>query len=81
MVLNKNLNTLVLEDPYNCDAVLDLARLTYDLGFYENTIDFCKYLLEIEPDNNNAQELISKAEKYNPPKLEWIKNFIKQFRT
>lgn len=80
MVLNKNLNTLVLEDPYNCDAVLDLARLTYDLGFYENTVDFCKYLLEIDPDNSTAQELVSKAEKHNPPKLEWIKNFIKQYR-
>ncbi|MFX0038055.1 MAG: MBL fold metallo-hydrolase [Promethearchaeota archaeon] len=80
MVLNKNLNTLILEDPLNSDALLDLAIITYELGFYENTVDFCNYALEIDPDNSEAQEFLSKAKKHNPPKLEWIKNFINQYR-
>jgi glyoxylase-like metal-dependent hydrolase (beta-lactamase superfamily II) len=80
MVLNKNLNTLILEDPLNCDALLDLASITYELGFYENTVDFCNYALEIDPDNSEAQEFLSKAKEHNPPKLEWIKNFVNQYR-
>ncbi|MFX0002592.1 MAG: MBL fold metallo-hydrolase [Candidatus Hermodarchaeota archaeon] len=80
MVFNKKLNTLILEDPSNRAALLDLASITYELGFYGNTVDFCNYILEIYPDNSEAQKFLSKAKEHNPPKLDWIKNFINQFR-
>jgi len=76
MKLNKNLNTVVLENPFDVNALLESASISYDLEFYEMVLDFCNYLLEIEPDNNNAQKLLKEAKKHNPAKFEWIKNLI-----
>jgi len=78
MKFNENLNKAVVENPSDTRALLDLALISYELEFYENTLDFCNYLLEIEPDNVDAQQLLDKIKEYNPPKIEWIKNLIHQ---
>ncbi len=76
ITLNKNLNFIVLKNPTDIKALLALAKITYELGFYENTLDFCNYLLEIDPDNSKAQELLKETIKHNPAKIDWIKNLI-----
>lgn len=78
MKFNEKLNTIVLKSPTDTKTLYELALLTSDLGFYENTLDFCNYLLEIEPDNIKAKELHEEAKKHNPTKIEWIKNLISQ---
>ncbi len=78
IVFNENLNRVVLEDPYDKAALHNLASITYDIGFYENTLDFCKYILEIDPDDKTAQELKKKAREHNPSEMDWIKNLVKQ---
>jgi glyoxylase-like metal-dependent hydrolase (beta-lactamase superfamily II) len=75
---NKDLNTVVLENPYNTKAILRLALLSLDLGWYSSVIDFCNYLLEIDPKNSDAGELLEKVEKLNPPKIEFIKRLIRE---
>lgn len=74
--LNEKLNVVVLENPSDIESLLELANISYELEFYENVLDFCNYLLEIEPDNKKARKLIREAEKHNPPKIEFIKNLI-----
>ena len=76
MELNKNLNIVVLENPSDTNALLKLALISYELEFYEMTLDFCNYLLEIQPDNEKAQKLLKETKKHNPTKFEWIKNLI-----
>ena len=78
MEFNKGLNIIVLKNPSDSKVLLDLASLSFEVGFYENALDFCNYLLEIEPDNVKAKELLEEASKHNPPKIDWIKNLIKQ---
>lgn len=76
MKLNKNLNTVVIENPNDVNALLESALISYDLEFYDMVLDFCNYLLEIEPDNDKAQELLKEVKKHNPAKFEWIKDLI-----
>ncbi|MFX1418088.1 MAG: MBL fold metallo-hydrolase [Promethearchaeota archaeon] len=78
MEFNKNLNTIVLENPFDIKALLESALVSNELGFYPMTVDFCNYVLEIEPENKEAQELLKEANKHNPEKFEWIKGFIKR---
>ncbi len=78
MSFNEHLNTIVLKNPYDTKALLDLAIGSTQLEFYENTLDFCNYLLELEPDNQKAKDLLEEATKHNPAKIDWIKNLIKQ---
>jgi glyoxylase-like metal-dependent hydrolase (beta-lactamase superfamily II) len=77
---NEKLNTIVLENPNDIEVLIDLARLSYDLGFYENSLDFCNYLLEIEPDNTEAKELREESIKHNPPEIDWIKGLINRVK-
>jgi glyoxylase-like metal-dependent hydrolase (beta-lactamase superfamily II) len=78
MKLNKKLNIVALENTFDIESLLELAEISYELEFYENVIDFCNYTIEIEPDNKKAKKLIREAEKHNPGKIEWIKNFIER---
>ncbi len=76
MKFNEKLNRIALENPYDIETLLELAKISYKIGFYENTLDFCNYALEIEPDSDRAKMLIKQAKKHNPPKIEYIKNLI-----
>ena len=78
MKFNEKMNIVVLKNPSDTSSLFDLISITSDLGFYENALDFCNYLLEIEPNNTKAKELHEEIKKYNPTKIEWIKNYINQ---
>jgi glyoxylase-like metal-dependent hydrolase (beta-lactamase superfamily II) len=78
MKLNEKLNVVVLENPSDIESLLELAKVSKELAFYENVIDFSNYVLEIEPDNKKAKELIKEAEKHNPAKIQWIKGLIER---
>ena len=78
MKFNEKLNTIVLKNPTDTKVLYELAEITTDVGFYENTLDFCNYILEIEPDNTKAKKLHEEVTKHNPPKIEFIKNLIEQ---
>jgi len=58
--------------------LLDLTLVAYELEWYENALDFCNYLLEIDPNNTEAQRLLKEIKKHNPPKYEFIKGLIKE---
>jgi len=75
---NKELNEIVLENPKDTKALLSLAKLSYELGWYSSVVDFSNYLLEIEPQNLEAKELLEKMSELNPPKIEFIKRLIEQ---
>jgi len=75
---NRDLNTIVLENPKNTKVLLSLAMLSEDLGWYSSVVDFCNYLLEIEPQNKEAKKLLKKMEELNPPKIEFVKRLIEQ---
>jgi len=78
MKFNVNLNYIVLENPYDTKALLDLTLLTYELGFFENALDFCKYLLELDPDNSSGNHLLNKIKEHDPPQMDFIKRLIKE---
>lgn len=78
MKLNEKLNYVVLENPSDIKSLLELAKVSKELAFYENVVDFGNYALEIDPDNSQAKELIREAEKHNPVKMEWIKGLIER---
>ncbi|MFW9952783.1 MAG: MBL fold metallo-hydrolase, partial [Candidatus Thorarchaeota archaeon] len=67
---NKGLNTIVLENPYDTSTILELAENCYELGFYSTALDFCNYLLEIEPNHYEGRSLLQKIEKHYPIKQE-----------
>ncbi len=75
--LNEQLNRIV-ENPHNPEILLELTLLTYELEFYENALDFCNYLLEIDPDNNDALKLIPEIKKHNPIEINYIKGLLAQ---
>lgn len=74
--LNKNLNIVVLDNPNDVSALFNLASISYKLEFYEMALDFCNYLLEVDPENKKAQKLLKETKKHNPEKIEWIKDLI-----
>lgn len=78
MESNRNLNMIALEDPFNKEALLELITVSYELKFYDFALDICQYLLEIDPDHVNAQQLLKKIKKHNPTKMEYIKGLVKQ---
>ncbi|NHJ23661.1 MAG: MBL fold metallo-hydrolase [Candidatus Lokiarchaeota archaeon] len=75
---NQGLNTVVLENPYDTKTLLELAKNCYELQFYPTALDFCNYLLEIDPNHSEGQELLREIEKHNPEKQEFIKRLIKE---
>ena len=75
---NKDLNSVVLEDPYDIKTLLSLALQSYELGWYSSVVDFCNYLLEVDPENPNAKELLEKVKNLNPPKIEFVKRLIEE---
>jgi len=77
MKINQKLN-LYIEEPHNVEILLDLILISCELEFFDNALDFCTYLLEIEPNNVKGQELLQKIIKQNPQKIDWIKNLINE---
>lgn len=75
---NDNLNTVVTENPSNKVAVLNIMKSSFELGWYDMALDSCNYLLEIEPENAEAQQLLEKIMKHNPPIVGFIKRLIKE---
>ena len=75
---NKQLNSIVLENPKDTKVLLSLAKLSDELGWYSSVVDFCNYLLEIDPQNSEAKKLLEKMKAQNPPKIEFIKQLIKE---
>ncbi len=75
---NENIHIVAEVDPSDTKAVLDLTLVAYELEWYENALDFCNYLLEIDPNNTEAQRLLKEIKKHNPPKYEFIKGLIKE---
>ncbi len=76
--LNENLHIVGEVDPKDRKALFDLTKSAYEVEFYENALDFCNYLLEVDPDNVKAQLLYEKIKEHNPSKVEYIKGLIKQ---
>jgi glyoxylase-like metal-dependent hydrolase (beta-lactamase superfamily II) len=75
---NEYLHIIVEVDPFDSKTVLDLTKLSCELEFYENALDFCNYLLEIDPTNKEAHELLNEIESHNPEKYEFLKGFIEE---
>ena len=75
---NQGLNSVVLENPKDSKALLDLVVNCYELGFYPTALDFCNYLLEVDPNHSEAQELLQKIKTHNPSQQEFIKRLIKE---
>ncbi|MBY8990967.1 MAG: MBL fold metallo-hydrolase [Candidatus Lokiarchaeota archaeon] len=75
---NKKLNSIVLETPKDTEVLLSLAILSDELGWYSSVVDFCNYLLEIDPQNSEAKRLLEKMKELNPPKIEFVKRLIEE---
>jgi glyoxylase-like metal-dependent hydrolase (beta-lactamase superfamily II) len=78
--VNEYLHIVVEEDPSNIKVLYDLVLKTYELKSYDFALDFCNYLLEIDPDNSSAHQLYKKIKKHNPPKIKFAKKVIKESR-
>ena len=79
MNFNKYLNIVVEKTPSDIEAWYDLIRQTYDLGEFDYALDFCNYVLEIDPNNADANRLLQKIKKQNPSKIEYIKPLLKKY--
>ncbi|MHA2180269.1 MAG: MBL fold metallo-hydrolase, partial [Promethearchaeota archaeon] len=78
MIFNETLNSLIFDNPSDKKAVIDLANISYKLGWYDMALDSCNYLLEIDPDNTNIQLILKKIKKHNPPETGFIKRLMTQ---
>ncbi|MFW9822777.1 MAG: MBL fold metallo-hydrolase, partial [Candidatus Thorarchaeota archaeon] len=78
MNFNKTLNNLIFEDPSDKKTVLDLINISYDLEWYDMALDSCNYLLKIDPNNIEVQQILKNIKKYNPPDIGYINGLIKQ---
>ncbi|MHA1986687.1 MAG: MBL fold metallo-hydrolase [Promethearchaeota archaeon] len=78
MNFNKTLNNLIFEDPTDKNVVLDLIKISYDLEWYDMVLDSCNYLLEIEPDNIEAKQMVKKMKSHKPPETGFLKRLISQ---
>lgn len=78
MKFNEKLNHIVLENPYDTKILLDLALISYEQEFFETALDFCNYLLELDPENSSANQLLKKVKEHDPPKIEFVKRLIKE---
>ncbi|MFX0057168.1 MAG: MBL fold metallo-hydrolase [Candidatus Hodarchaeota archaeon] len=74
---NQYLHIIVKVNPLDSKVMLDLIKLSCELEFYENALDFCNYLIEIDPNNKEGHYLLNEIEKHKPAKYEFIKGFIK----
>jgi glyoxylase-like metal-dependent hydrolase (beta-lactamase superfamily II) len=79
MKFNEYLHIAVEKDPSNPKAWYDLVLQTYDLGEHAFALDFCNYLLEIDPKNDDANSLYKKIKKHNPSKMEFIKSILSRY--
>lgn len=76
--LNENLHIVAEVDPSDTKALLNLTLAAYELEWYDGALDFCNYLLEIDPNNPDAQRLLKKIKKHNPSQYEFIQELIKE---
>ena len=75
---NEKLNFLLLENRFDKNAMLNLVKVSYELEWYDVALDFCKYLLEIDPNNAIAQQMHKKIKKHKPPETGFFKRLITQ---
>jgi len=76
---NKFLHIVIEEDPSNIKVWYDLTLLTYEMGEYDYALDFCNYLLDIDPNNVDANRLLRKIKKHNPSKIEFVKPILEKY--
>lgn len=77
MEINQKLN-IFIEEPHNIEILFDLILISCELEFFDNALDFCNYLLEIEPNHVKGQEILTKILMQNPQKIDWIKSLIEE---
>jgi len=75
---NEYLHLIIEVNPLDSKTVFDLTKLSCELEFYENALDFCNYLLEIDPNNKEGHQLLNEIEKHKPAKYEFLKGLIKE---
>lgn len=78
MEFNKNFQIFVEVDQTNTKALYNTTLKLYDLNEFGFALDFCNYLIEIAPDNLEAQRLYKKIKSHNPLKVDYIKKVIKR---
>ena len=79
MEFNKNLHIAIEEDPSNMKAWYNLALQSYDMCDFSFALDFCNYLLEKNPNHNEAIQLLNKIKKHNPSEINYIKTVVKRY--
>ncbi len=77
--MSNYLHNVLEVDPDNKDDWDNLCVKQYELKIYDNALDSCNYLLELDPNNTKAKKLLKKIKKHNPPKLEFVKNYINEY--
>lgn len=78
MRFNETLNFIIFENPSDKNAALDLANISYELGWYDMALDSCNYLLKIDPNNADIQLLLKQIKKHNPPEIGFIERLMTQ---
>lgn len=79
MKFNKFLHIVIEENPSNIKVWCDLTLLAYEMAEYDYALDFCNYLLEIDPNNADANRLLRKIKKHNPSKIEFVKPILEKY--
>lgn len=76
--LNELIHLTIEKETTEIEIWNQLALHLYKLKEYSFALDFCNYILEIDPNNNDMKQLLPKIEKFNPPKVDFIKPVLKK---
>jgi len=69
---------LTIEEEADIEIWYELVLKLYELKEYDFALDFCNYVLEIDPRNDDANRLLQKIKKHNPPKIDYVKPLLKK---
>ncbi|MFX1496899.1 MAG: MBL fold metallo-hydrolase [Promethearchaeota archaeon] len=78
MKLNELIHLTIEKETTDIKIWNQLALHLYKLKEYSFALDFCNYILEIDPDNNDMKQLLPKIEICNPQKVNFIKPLLKK---
>lgn len=78
MKFNQLSHIAIEKNHSNTKAWYELTLHTYEMGEYDYALDFCNHLLEIDPDNSDVHQLFKKISKYNPVRIDFIKQLLER---
>ena len=78
MEFNRNFHRVIEVDQNDIESWYQISLNLYELKEFDFALDFCNYLLEIDPNQREGFHLLEKIKLQNPPEINYVKGLLEK---